>query len=428
MAPPMSPVCTVEQSLDRIAEESPRFRILIVGRVRLAAISITCSVHRRSITVWNGEIVSDQCKTSLADVQHDRAGSANIDEGIASPHNKHLILHDSQGYEPGDIGKFGILERFITERSQKEPIAERLHAIWLCITAPFSRGRIFETREEKIFKLNRNKVPIIVVFTKFDLFIACLSRRNRGKENISMDLAEKKFRDEHGVAFEKATQNISGKIPYTTVAISMPNTLHWLVEITMQSIAESPGPSRSTRKTLQRLVTMNRETPISSLTRIKSLFGRSTWPTRADGASSAQIALALAQRVDIATWIAASINVNIREYLFAIHKDIVMFWNMDELFLSDAFCHKMMVIVDDLIQQNSSVMQRKGVLTTVAARLSVYQRRLEYTRCLMGYVVDLTLILQAVAQLFSPSRVWFTEKAQDRVNEIIYVFSPIWKA
>ncbi len=40
----------------------------------------------------------------------------------------------------------------------------------------------------------------------------------------------------------------------------------------------------------------------------------------------------------------------------------------------------------------------------------------------MGYVVDLTLILQAVSQLCSPSRVWFTEKAQDRVNEIVYVF------
>ena len=144
------------------------------------------------------------------------------------------------------------MERFITERSQVEPIAERLHAIWcvhndinqsfqfnlsnrLCITAPFSRGRIFETGEEKIFKLNRNKgtkypqsspsaalivttVPIIVVFTKFDLFLAGLSRRSRGKEKISMDLAEKKFRDEHGVAFERATQNISGKIPYATVS------------------------------------------------------------------------------------------------------------------------------------------------------------------------------------------------------------------
>jgi len=105
----------------------------------------------------------------------------------------------------------------------------------LCITAPFSRGRIFETGEEKIFKLNRNKgakcpqslpnaaltvttVPIIVVFTKFDLFIASLSGRSRGEENISVDLAEKMFRDEHGPTFERATHNISGNIPYTAVA------------------------------------------------------------------------------------------------------------------------------------------------------------------------------------------------------------------
>jgi hypothetical protein len=48
--------------------------------------------------------------------------------------------------------------------------------------------------------------------------------------------------------------------------------------------------------------------------------------------------------------------------------------------------------------------------------------RPEYIRCLMGYIVDLTLILQAVVRLCSPSRVWFTENTQDRVNEIIYMF------
>ena len=106
----------------------------------------------------------------------------------------------------------------------------------LCITAPFSRGRIFETGEEKIFKLNRNKgnylqwnpysnswlivitVPIIVVFTKFDLFVASLSRRSAGRGKISLDVAETRFQNEHGQAFEKATHNIAGKIPYTTVA------------------------------------------------------------------------------------------------------------------------------------------------------------------------------------------------------------------
>ena len=106
----------------------------------------------------------------------------------------------------------------------------------LCIPASYSGGRVFETGEEKIFKLNRNKgnylqwnpysnswiinatVPIIVVFTKFDLFVASLSRRSAGRGKISLDVAETRFQNEHGQAFEKATHNIAGKIPYTTVA------------------------------------------------------------------------------------------------------------------------------------------------------------------------------------------------------------------
>jgi hypothetical protein len=58
-------------------------------------------------------------------------------------------------------------------------------------------------------------VPIIVVFTKFDLFVASLSRRSAGRGKISLEFAETRFQNEHGQAFEKA---ISGKIPYTTVA------------------------------------------------------------------------------------------------------------------------------------------------------------------------------------------------------------------
>jgi hypothetical protein len=61
-------------------------------------------------------------------------------------------------------------------------------------------------------------VPIIVVFTKFDHFVGNLCRRRAAKGKISLEFAETKFKNEQGQAFEKATRNISGKIPYTTVA------------------------------------------------------------------------------------------------------------------------------------------------------------------------------------------------------------------
>ena len=58
-------------------------------------------------------------------------------------------------------------------------------------------------------------VPIIVVFTKFDLFVEKL---NGGKDNISLESAEGKFKEEHSHAFEKWTNSISSQIPYNVAA------------------------------------------------------------------------------------------------------------------------------------------------------------------------------------------------------------------
>ena len=66
----------------------------------------------------------------------------------------------------------------------------------LCITAPYTGGPIFQAWDEKIFRFNRSKgnnlrslspfllivvtVPIIVVYTKFDLFMASNQRKCKG--------------------------------------------------------------------------------------------------------------------------------------------------------------------------------------------------------------------------------------------------------
>ena len=44
---------------------------------------------------------------------------AKIIEEFASPYSKHVMIHDSEGYEPGNKGKFDVLEKFIMERSQR---------------------------------------------------------------------------------------------------------------------------------------------------------------------------------------------------------------------------------------------------------------------------------------------------------------------
>jgi hypothetical protein len=106
---------------------------------------IVCSVHDCPLTVRHGKIVTHQryiqdsscgipsvivILPSFNIIQQDQAGTAKINEEFSSPYNNRLIIHDSEGYEPGNKDKFDVLEKFITERSQREPITEKLHAIW----------------------------------------------------------------------------------------------------------------------------------------------------------------------------------------------------------------------------------------------------------------------------------------------------------
>ena len=107
----------------------------------------------------------------------------------------------------------------------------------LCITAPYTGGPIFQAWDEKIFRFNRRKgnnlrslspfllivvtVPIIVVYTKFDLFMASNQRKCKGiigKGGSSLESAEKHFYDMYGQLFAKSTENIKGQVPYTIVS------------------------------------------------------------------------------------------------------------------------------------------------------------------------------------------------------------------
>ena len=54
----------------------------------------------------------------------------DIEKELTWKSNKHVVIHDSEGFEHGDDGKRKIVEQFVENRLQMVKLAERLHAIW----------------------------------------------------------------------------------------------------------------------------------------------------------------------------------------------------------------------------------------------------------------------------------------------------------
>lgn len=381
-SPPPSPTAsqsddsTLIPLTDKITQECPRFRVLIVGRSGVGKSSLINAIF----------------KTSFALVEHNKAGYADINREITSPHNDRFVLHDSQGYEPGDDKKFNLLERFITERSRKRRVADRLHAIWLCISVPYAGGRIFETGDEKIFKLNRNKVPIIVVFTKYDLLVTTVRaqlRKNGEGKGSAMDkkcqeLAAKSYDENCVTPFKVLTREVPESIPYTHVSISQPNTLTNLVEATMKNISVEQTTVQERRPSFQSFFSRSRSQ--------SSAYESISRQHIDDFSGSAQVALASAQRVHLDNKIAASIGVGRKKYwsglasglhffnkrlascIFVLHKDIITIWNIRDLsdhFLSEAFRGRMTTVVEDLSQSAEGNQPVGGAMGVAAAAAGI---------------------------------------------------------
>jgi len=57
-------------------------------------------------------------------------GESDIEKEFVSDQNKTFVLHDSEGFAPGEIVAFNTVESFILQRCEKEQSKEHLHAIW----------------------------------------------------------------------------------------------------------------------------------------------------------------------------------------------------------------------------------------------------------------------------------------------------------
>jgi len=96
-------------------------------------------------------------------------GLHNIEHQITYP-GCNFIFHDSQGFESGSADELESAWNFIETRSAETELKNQLHAIWYCI--PMDSPRPILPAELEFFNKGTGRVPLMVIFTKFDGQIA----------------------------------------------------------------------------------------------------------------------------------------------------------------------------------------------------------------------------------------------------------------
>ncbi|KAF8270309.1 hypothetical protein EI94DRAFT_1471904, partial [Lactarius quietus] len=64
-----------------------------------------------------------------SEVADQEVGDADIEREFVSKENKLFVLHDSKGFEPGDLESFNTVRKFVEGRSQKPFLKDRIHGI-----------------------------------------------------------------------------------------------------------------------------------------------------------------------------------------------------------------------------------------------------------------------------------------------------------
>ncbi|KAF7343530.1 GTP-binding protein [Mycena sanguinolenta] len=157
------------------------FRILIIGRANAGKTTIlkkVCnSVEDPEIYDLDGNKIDPEIVRESAE-----RGEHNIENQLIFKSNPQFIFHDSRGFEGGSADEIQKVTAFIEKRAKTLELSKQLHAIWYCL--PTDGNRPLLEAEDRFFQISgTGKVPLIVIFTKFDGLVtkAYQQLRSEGK-------------------------------------------------------------------------------------------------------------------------------------------------------------------------------------------------------------------------------------------------------
>ncbi|KAG6808760.1 hypothetical protein H0H92_002975 [Tricholoma furcatifolium] len=166
-APPIDPAPNVTISMEeavKLRAKYTHFRILVIGRANAGKTTLLKRV----------------CNTDEDPVYHTR-GSHNVRDEFIFKNNPGFIFHDSPGFEAGGEKELETVMSFIEEKAKSLRVIDQIHAIWFCFDPDVSRP--FVESEKKFFKMQRpGNVPVIAIFTKFDVLSTRVYDMNKNEE------------------------------------------------------------------------------------------------------------------------------------------------------------------------------------------------------------------------------------------------------
>ncbi|KAJ6522596.1 hypothetical protein B0H19DRAFT_1202659 [Mycena capillaripes] len=374
----------LKSTFDVIIESCPKFRILLVGRSGVGKSALINAVF--------GSGVVDEEHGLQAGIVKD------INREFVLPNNDRLVLHDSQGFSHGDGQNFETVLKFIKDRSERPKLEERLHMIWLCIEIPIYGGSLFEIAEEKILNSTDLETPIIVVFTKFDKPVLKIKRKLPKTEDQNT-IARSKARETFCTDYAAVLSTLSKSIPRVEVSVKsgFKDTLDLLVDLTEKEVkgvisfiwASSQCPNVDLK--IEASIQIGRKKYWQGLSTSLNLPGHS-----------------LTKWIDV------------------VLKDIISCWGFHDpegLLKSNLFKKKITSLQEDLLEDDSTRLPKitlsgtavvagiiSGVIppaapfaVPIAAGLifaawvyKVYLTTPQVVRGLMGYIVDLTIVMQSL--------------------------------